>query len=122
MLNFFLPSTQYLVRALTLTYINTNPTHSHTNSLTHTQCCSCSVFTVCSTCNAISPSQCVLYLYISTFRGLCAAHNMAVFCSSLISPLPGVSLSATFRQFQSPYHYRYHSVFTVHIRSISVAP
>jgi hypothetical protein len=27
----------------------------------------------------------VLYFYISTFRSLCAVHNTAVFCSSLIS-------------------------------------
>jgi hypothetical protein len=48
------------------------------------QCCSCSVFTVCAICNVISTVKCVLYLYISTSRSLCAVHNTAVFCSSLI--------------------------------------
>jgi hypothetical protein len=30
-----------------------------------------------------------LYLYVSTFRSMCAVPNMAVFCSSLTSRLPG---------------------------------
>jgi hypothetical protein len=34
----------------------------------------------------------VLYLYISTFRSMCAVPNMAVFCSSLISCFPGMFL------------------------------
>ena len=49
------------------------------------QCCSCSVFTVCATCNVISHVKYVLYCYISTSRSLCAVHNMAVFRSSSIS-------------------------------------
>jgi len=59
-------------------------------SLRYTQGCSCSVFTVCATCNVISHVKYVLYLYISTPRSLCAVHNMAVFCSSLISCFPGM--------------------------------
>ena len=33
-----------------------------------------------------------LYLYISTFRSMCAVPNMAVFCSSLMSCFPGMLL------------------------------
>jgi ABC-type amino acid transport system permease subunit len=35
------------------------------------QCYSCSVFTVCATCNVISPVKYVLYFYISIFRSVC---------------------------------------------------
>ena len=56
------------------------------------QCCSCSVVTVCATCNVISPMTYGLFFYISTSHSLCAVHNMAVFCSSLISRFPGVLL------------------------------
>jgi len=38
-----------------------------------THCCSCSVFTVCATCNVTSPVQYVLYLYISTSSSLCCS-------------------------------------------------
>jgi len=34
----------------------------------------------------------LLYFYISTFRNMCAAPNMAVFCSSLTSCFPGMVL------------------------------
>jgi hypothetical protein len=34
----------------------------------------------------------LLYFYISTFRSVCAVPSMAVFCSSLISCLPGILL------------------------------
>ena len=37
----------------------------------------------------------LLYLYISTFRSMCAVPNMAVFCSSLISCFPGMLLNLT---------------------------
>ena len=40
---------------------------------------SCSVFTVCATCNVILPVKYVLYLYISTSHSLCAVPNTAVF-------------------------------------------
>ena len=52
------------------------------------QCCSCSVFTDCATCNVISPVKCVLYCHISTYRSMCAVPNMAVFYTSLISCFP----------------------------------
>ena len=35
----------------------------------------------------------LLYFYISTFRSMCAVHNMAVFCSSLTSWFPGMLLT-----------------------------
>ena len=52
------------------------------------KCCSCSVFTVCSTCNVISHVKHVLYIYISTSHSQCAVHNMAAVCSSAISRFP----------------------------------
>ena len=42
------------------------------------QCCSCSVFTVCATCNVISPVKYVFYFYVSTSRSVCPVHNIAV--------------------------------------------
>jgi hypothetical protein len=50
--------------------------------------CSCSVITICATCNIISPVKYDLYLYIWTFHNTCAVPNTAVFCSSLISCFP----------------------------------
>ena len=35
----------------------------------------------------------LLYFYISTFRSVCAVPNMAVFCSSLTSLFPDMSIS-----------------------------
>ena len=54
------------------------------------QCCSCSVlFTICATCNVISPVKHVPYFYItSTSRSMCAVPKMAVVCVSLISCFP----------------------------------
>ena len=34
-----------------------------------------------------------LYLYVTTFRSMCAVPNMAVFCSSLTSRFPGMLLT-----------------------------
>ena len=42
-----------------------------TMSLRYIQCCSCSVFTVCATCNVISHVNYVVYFYISTSRSVC---------------------------------------------------
>jgi len=55
------------------------------------QCCSCSVFKGCASCNVISPVKCVLYFDNSTFRSMCAVTNMAVVYSYLISCFPGVA-------------------------------
>ena len=42
----------------------------------------------------------VLFFYISTFRSMCAVHNMAVFCSSLISCFPGMLFKYFLNDFQ----------------------
>ena len=55
-------------------------------------CFSCTVFTICTICNVISSLKYVLHFCIITFRSMCAVHNMAVFCSSLISCFPGMLL------------------------------
>jgi len=39
------------------------------------------------------PALAVLFFYVSTFRSMCAVPNMAVFCSSLTSWFPGISLT-----------------------------
>jgi len=39
------------------------------------------------------PALVLLFFYISTFRSMCAVPNMAVFCSSLTSWFPGISLT-----------------------------
>ena len=50
------------------------------------------LFTICATCNVISPVKYVLYFYISTFRSTCAVANIVVLCSSFISCFPGMWL------------------------------
>ena len=42
----------------------------------------------------------LLYFYISTFRSVCAVPNMAVFCSSLTSCLPGMFLTYFLNDFE----------------------
>ena len=64
------------------------------------QCYSCSVFTVCATCNVIPAVNYVLYFYISTSRSLCAVANMVVFCSSLISCFPDMLLRYCMSDFE----------------------
>ena len=44
-----------------------------------TQCCSCSVFTVCATCNVISRVKHAVYFYVSTSHSVCALPSVAVF-------------------------------------------
>jgi len=41
---------------------------------------------------SLVPALTPLYLYVSTFRSMCAVPNMAVFCSSLTSWFPGMLL------------------------------
>ena len=41
-----------------------------------------------------------LYLYVSTFRSMCAVPNMAVFCSSLTSWFPGMLLTYFLNDFK----------------------
>jgi hypothetical protein len=94
------------------------------------QCCSCSVFTVCATCNVISPVKYVLYFYISTSRSLCAVPNMAVVCCSLISCFPGMVLRYCLQWFWNgssrPYWYRYqfyflYTIIIIYLTTLSVA-
>jgi hypothetical protein len=42
----------------------------------------------------------VLYLYISTFRSMCAVLSVAVLCSSLISCFPGMLLRYFLNDFE----------------------
>ena len=39
------------------------------------------------------PALALLFFYVSTLRSMCAVSNMAVFCSSLTSCFPGMSLT-----------------------------
>jgi hypothetical protein len=41
---------------------------------------------------SLAPVLNLLHFYISTFRSMCAVPNMAVFCSSLASWIPGTLL------------------------------
>ena len=50
------------------------------------------------------PTLHALYLYISTFPSLCAAPNMAVFCSSLISCFP-ICCCGSSRPYYCWYHF-----------------
>jgi len=88
-----------------------------------TYCCSCSLFTVCTTCNVISPVKCFLYIYISTSRSLCAVHNMAFF-SSLISCFPIMFLRYCLSDFEvvpfTPVTTGITFAFTFHMHWISI--
>ena len=42
---------------------------------------------------SLVPALALLFFYVSTFRSMCAVPNMAVFCSSLMSWFPGMSLT-----------------------------
>ena len=42
----------------------------------------------------------LLYFHISTYRSMCAVLNMAVFCSSLTSPFPGMLLTYFLNDFE----------------------
>ena len=42
----------------------------------------------------------LLYFYISTFQSMCAVPNMAVFCSSFTSCLPGMLLTYFLNDFE----------------------
>ena len=60
------------VLGLTLFYTRNNP------CFWGIQCCTSTVVRIRATCNIISPAKHVLYFHISTFRSMCAVHNMAV--------------------------------------------
>jgi len=66
----------------------------------------------------------LMYFYISTFRSMCAVPNMAVFCSSLTSCLPGTFLTHFLNNFEivpvAPIITGITFVFTFHMRCISI--
>ena len=66
----------------------------------------------------------LLFYYISTFRSMCAAPNMAVFCSSLTSWFPGMLLTYFLNDFEivpvAPVITGITFVFTFHMRCISI--
>jgi hypothetical protein len=49
---------------------------------------------------SLVPALTPLYLYVSTFRSMCAVPNMAVFCSSLTSWFPGLLLTYFLNNFE----------------------
>ena len=49
---------------------------------------------------SLVPALTPLYLYVNTFRSMCAVPNMAVFCSSLTSWLPGMLLTYFLNDFE----------------------
>jgi len=65
-----------------------------------------------------------LYLYVSTFRSMCAVPNMAVFCSSLTSFFPGMLLTYFLNDFEivpvAPIITGVTFVFTFNMRCISI--
>ena len=66
----------------------------------------------------------LLYLYISTFRSMCAVPNMAVFCSSLTSCFPGMLLTYFLNDFEivlvAPIITGISFVFTFHMHCIII--
>jgi len=72
----------------------------------------------------LGPALTPLYLYVSTFRSMCAVPDMAVFCSSLTSWFPGMLHTYFLNDFQmvpvAPIITGITFVFTFHMRSISI--
>ena len=66
----------------------------------------------------------LLHFYISAFRSMCAVPNMAVFCSSLTSWIPGTLLRYFLNDFEmnpvAPIITGIAFVFTFHMRCISI--
>jgi hypothetical protein len=56
---------------------------------------------------SLAAALALMYFYISTFRSMCAVPNMAVFCSSLTSRLPGIVLT---------YYYYYYYYYAIKFR------
>jgi len=70
------------------------------------------------------PALVLLFFYVSTFRSMCAVPNMAVFCSSLTSWFPGMSLTYSLNDLEmvpvAPIITGITLVFTFHMRCSSV--
>jgi hypothetical protein len=73
---------------------------------------------------SLIPALTVLYFYVSTFRSMCAVPNMAIFCSSLTSWLPGMLLTYFRNDFEMvPVAHITTGItlgFTFHMRCISI--
>jgi len=73
---------------------------------------------------SLVPALTPLYLYVSTFRSMCAVPSMAVFCSSLTSWFPGMLLMYFLNAFElvpvAPIITGITFVFTFHMRCISI--
>jgi len=73
---------------------------------------------------SLLPALTPLYLYVSTFRGMCAVPSMAVFCSSLTSWFPGMLLTYFLNDFEmvpvASIITGITFVFTFHMRCISI--
>ena len=71
------------------------------------------------------PAFTLLFFYVSTFRSMCAVPNMAVFCTSLTSWFPGMSLTYFLNDLEmvpvAPITTGITLVFTFHMRCISIA-
>ena len=70
------------------------------------------------------PALVLLFFYISAFRSMCAVPNMAVFCSSLTSWFPGMSLTYFLNDLEmvpvAPIITGITLVFAFHMRCISI--
>jgi hypothetical protein len=70
------------------------------------------------------PALALLFFYVSTFRSMCAVSNMAVFCSSLPSRFPGMSLTYFLNDLEivpvAQIITDITLVFTFHMRCISI--
>ena len=70
------------------------------------------------------PALVLLFFYVNTFRSMCAVPNMAVFCSSLTSWFPGMSLTYFLNDLEmvpvAPVITSVTHVFTFHMRCMSI--
>ena len=73
---------------------------------------------------SLVPALALLYFYVNTFRSMCAVPNMAVFCSSFTSWLPGMLLMYFLNDFEmvpvAPVITGITLVFTFHVPCISI--
>jgi hypothetical protein len=65
---------------------------------------------------SLVPALALLFFYSSTFQRMCAVPNMAVFCSSLTSWFPEMSLT----YFLYYYYYYYYYLLQLSFHSVTV--
>ena len=72
----------------------------------------------------LAPALALLFFYVSTFRRMCAVPSMTVFCSSLTSWFPGMSLTYFLNDLEmvpvAPIITSITLVFTFHMHCISI--